>query len=194
LWLLRLGLCHCKVISSDQTEDKSIELRKLSLSHDSQAYSPAMTTNCCRACWIEDRQCCIALCGSAALCPDGKMNEKIGKWRDARRTVATEKVEQVLSSFFSNSFHLHRINTPAHRLPMIPLEDGYSLPVAAPVDLSPYDLCVQLQIRLKDCGRTNRSSDRCCNRACTWAGSSGGGPLFGIWSGTAIAALMFQGK
>lgn len=147
-----LPLCG-HVLGADETEDKSIEVRKLSLAPAAEPV-PAMAYRLLpRHLDQKTGNAALLYNSAAALYPDREpddLHEKIGKWRDLPvDQLPRKEVEQALSSF-SNSFHY--IALAAQRADCqweMPLEDGYSMQLPNLSTFRRMIFAMQLQIRLK---------------------------------------------
>jgi len=141
------------VRGSDETEDKNIEVRKLSLSPATEPV-PAMVYRLLpRRLDQKTGNAALLYNSAAALCPDKEpedVSEKISEWRDLPvDQLPRKEVEKVLSSF-SNSFHY--VALAAQRADCqweMPLEDGFSLQLPNLSTFRRITFAMQLQIRLK---------------------------------------------
>jgi len=185
------------VISSNKTEDKSVEIRKLSLAPAAEPV-PAMAYRLLPP-LLDQKTGNAALLyySAAALCPDKEpedLSEKIGKWRDLPvDQLPRKEVERVLSSF-SNSFHY--IGLAAQRADCqweMPLEDGYSLQLPHLATFRRMIFAMQLQIRLKIAdGQTDQAMEMLQQGLHMSRSIARGKTVIQDLVGTAIAALMFR--
>jgi hypothetical protein len=156
-----LPLCG-HVRGADETEDKSIEVRTLSLVPAAEPV-PAMAYRLLpRHLDQKTGNAALLYYSAAALCPEKEpedVSEKISEWRDLPvDQLPREEVEKALS-FFSNSFHY--ITLASQRADCqweMPLEDGYSLQLPHLATFRRITFALQLQIRLKIAdGRTDQA-------------------------------------
>jgi len=185
------------VIGTDQTEDKSIEVRKLSLAPAAEPV-PAMAYRLLpRLLNQKTGNAALLYYSAAALCPDKEpedLYEKIGEWRDLPvDQLPRKEVEQALSSF-SNSFHY--IALAAQRADCqweMPLEDGYSLQLPHLSTFRRMIFAMQLRIRLKIAdGQTDQALEMLQQGLYMGRSIARGRTVIQDLVGTAIAALMFR--
>ena len=186
-----------KVISPAQAEDKSIQIRKLSLVPAAEPV-PAMAYRLLPRLLDQKTGNAALLYHSAAgLCPDKEpedLNEKIGKWRDLPvEQLPRKEVEKALS-FFSGSFHY--IALAAQRADCeweMPLEDGFSLQLPHLSTFRRMIFAMQLQIRLKIAdGQIDQAMEMLQQGLYMGRSIARGQTLIQDLVGTAIAALMFR--
>jgi hypothetical protein len=185
-----------KVISPAQTQDKSIELRKLSLS-PAPAPVPAMAYRLLpRLLDQKTGNAALLYYSAAAMCPDNEPEdfyEKIGKWRDLPvDQLPRKEVEKALSSF-SNSFHYIALASQRADCQWeMPLEDGFSLQLPHLSTFRRMIFAMQLQIRLKIAdGQTDQAMEMLQQGLYMGMSIARGRTVIQDLVGTAIAALMF---
>ncbi len=141
------------VHGAEKTNDKSVEIRRLSLVPAAEPV-PAMSYRLLPR-YLDQKTGNAALLyySAAALCPDGDsedIQKKIGDWRDLPVDQLDRKeVDEALSSF-SNCFHL--IKLAAQRTYCqweMPLEDGFDMQMPHLSTFRRMIFAMQLQIRLK---------------------------------------------
>ena len=147
-----LPLCG-HVRGSDEAEDKSIEVRKLSLSPAAEPVPALAYRLLPRRMSQKIGNAALLYNSAAAMCPDGKaddIDEKISQWRDLPvDQLPRKEVEKVLSSF-SNSFHYVALAAQRNNCQWeMPLEDGYSMQLPHLANFRRIAFAMQLQIRLK---------------------------------------------
>ncbi len=147
-----LPLCG-HVRGADKTDDKSVEVRTLSLAPAAEPV-PAMAYRLLpRHLDQKTGNAALFYYSAAALCPDGEpedLSEKIGEWRGLPvDQLPRKEVEKALSSY-SSSFHY--IALASQRTDCrweMPLEDGFSLQLPHLSTFRRITFAMQLQIRLK---------------------------------------------
>jgi hypothetical protein len=140
-------------LGADKEADKSIEVKRLSLSPSAEPV-PAMAYRLLpRQLDKKTGNAALLYYAAAALCPDGgeeSVAEKIGEWRDLPvEELPRKEVEEALASF-SSCFH--QIELATHRADCdweTPVEEGFSLQMAPLADFRRMIFALQLQIRLK---------------------------------------------
>jgi hypothetical protein len=191
-----LPLCG-HVRGADETEDKSIQVRKLSLAPAAEPV-PAMAYRLLpRHLDQKTGNAALLYYSAAALCPDKEpddVSEKIAEWRDLPvDKLPRKEVEQALSSF-SNSFHY--IALAAQRADCqweMPLEDGYSLQLPHLATFRRMVFAMELQIRLKIAdGQTDQALDLMQQGLYMGRSIARGRTIIQDLVGTAITALMLR--
>jgi len=185
------------VISADQTEDESIEVRKLSLSPAAEPV-PAMAYRLLpRLLDQKTGNAALLYYSAAALCPDKEpedLYEKIGEWRDLPvDQLPRKEVEQALSSF-SNSFHYIALASQRADCQWeMPLEDGYSLQLPHLATFRRMIFAMQLRIRLKIAdGQTDQAMEMLQQGFYMGRSIARGRTIIQDLVGTAISALMLK--
>lgn len=141
------------VHGADNTADKSIEVRTLSLVPAAEPI-PAMSYRLLPR-YLDQKTGNAALLyySAAALCPDGDsedIHEKISDWRDLPvEQLERKEVDEALSSF-SNCFHHIKLAAQRNYCEWeLPLEDGFALQLPHLATFRRMIFAMQLQIRLK---------------------------------------------
>jgi len=185
------------VLGADETQDKSIEVRKLSLAPAGEPV-PAMAYRLLPRHLDQKTGNAALLYGSAAaLCPDKEpedLGEKIGKWRDMPvDQLPRKEVERALSSF-SNSFHYIALASQRTDCQWeMPMEDGYSLQLPNLATFRRMIFALQLQIRLKVAdGQTDEAMEMFQQGLYMGRSIARGRTIIQGLVGTAISALMFK--
>lgn len=140
-------------LGADKEADKSIEVKRLSLSPAAEPV-PAMAYRLLpRQLDKKTGNAALLYYAAAALCPDGgeeSVAEKIGQWRDLPvEELPRKEVEEALASF-SSCFR--QIALAAQRADCdweTPIEEGFSLQIAPLATFRRMIFALQLQIRLK---------------------------------------------
>jgi len=184
-------------IGTEQTEDKSIQVRKLSLSPAAEPVSAMAYRLLPSLLDQKTGNAALLYYSAAALCPDKEpedLYEKIDKWRELPvDKLPRKEVEQALSSF-SNSFHY--IALAAQRADCeweMPLEDGFSLRLPHLSTFRRIIFAMQLRIRLKIAdGQTDQAMEILQQGFYMGRSIARGRTVIQDLVGTAIAALMFR--
>jgi len=141
------------VLGADKEVDRSIEVKKLSLSPAAEPV-PAMAYRLLpRQLDKKIGNAALLYATAAALCPDGdpeELHDKIDKWKSLPvEELPRKEVERVLSSF-SKSFH--HVKLAAYRTDCsweMPVEDGFSMQLPNLSTFRSVVRAMRLQIRLK---------------------------------------------
>ncbi len=144
------------VHGAEKTNDKSVEIRRLSLVPAAEPV-PAMSYRLLPR-YLDQKTGNAALLyySAAALCPDSDprdpedIQKKIGDWRDLPVDQLDRKeVDEALSSF-SNCFHQIKLAAQRNYCQWeMPLEDGFALQLPHLATFRRMIFAMQLQIRLK---------------------------------------------
>ncbi|HEC03103.1 MAG TPA: hypothetical protein ENI81_06145, partial [Phycisphaerales bacterium] len=182
------------VLGADKEADRSIQVKKLSLSPAAEPVPALAYRLLPRQLDKKTGNAALLYATAAALCPDGdseELHDKIDKWQDmAVEDLPRKEVERALSSF-SGSFH--HIALAAYRTDCrweSPVEDGFSMQIPHLSTFRSVVRAMRLQIRLKIAdGQTDQAMEMLQHCMQMGRNIAEGPTLIQDLVGTAIVAL-----